>query len=484
MQSCLNEESALLKALGLIGHESWQLDPEQLESLMSGEKHYAFLHLGYAKTPMSKVLESISSSSISPPRSGHMGNWGDIVVGRSGAMDFNYFICLGGYGHPSIFCFNQTETKALDGGDTVYVPGSLVKQGKQSMLELYAWDGQQFALCDRTSPRFVPFLKAKSEQGLKPLTSLLTHQLREQLGTFELEVDLLAKHRERLSAWIEALIRAALTSNNPARLLQDLVGHAATLSGDIERAKFSLEGNSIVMNGIEYSPEDFADLIWAPIIAVNEPQHFFSNMEKWPVKLPIISHLLVAVFSALCRSHFVCNTNRGDFGPTIHFHWGARAMGGFPPARKGYFAEKSTAKSLRHIMATIDDVSAEPISLVYVVMPAPVFMLCPTNLKSNDAQVLEGLFSHIFANFDPLECSESLGKKLNALVHEWLQRNGQDLSSYFTRRFNGWPGLLDVDSAELDVSDHLLSKAWQALTIEQLCIVVGTFHEYYGRNDD
>lgn len=88
---------------------------------------FAPVHLGTRDVRVGTLLDAVHAEpGLLPPRSGHLGNWEDIALGRSGPMDFNTAVCGGGHGFPLIYGFTQTEAEET-GGDDVYLPGSLVE---------------------------------------------------------------------------------------------------------------------------------------------------------------------------------------------------------------------------------------------------------------------------------------------------------------------------------------------------------------------
>ena len=134
---------------------------------------------GRARSGHRHLLDLIGTdAALCPPRTGHIGNWGNIGLGRAGAMDFNKAICAPGYGYPLLYCFTQTEVEAPRQGDWGYLPGSLVDGDARTPLRLHAWDGTEFAaLHAHALPRFTPFVQAELDGGLTPLTEVHARRL-------------------------------------------------------------------------------------------------------------------------------------------------------------------------------------------------------------------------------------------------------------------------------------------------------------------
>lgn len=100
-----------------------------------------------------------SNTDITPPRTGHIGNWGEISKGYAGTLDYNKLICQEqDIGYPLIYNFNQTENKCLSSGDTVYLPGSIISDGNRKLLPIHTWNGNYFINRNRENSYFSPFV--------------------------------------------------------------------------------------------------------------------------------------------------------------------------------------------------------------------------------------------------------------------------------------------------------------------------------------
>ena len=133
------------------------------------------MHVGLEPLPIGDFLNQLQSNpEILPPRTGHLGNWNSILDGQGKALDFNRMISENKWGYPLIYAFTRTESIGADAetGDTIYRPGHVLLNGKMEALELYTWNGQEFVLRDRRESYFCPFVLAKFEGELQPLSQI------------------------------------------------------------------------------------------------------------------------------------------------------------------------------------------------------------------------------------------------------------------------------------------------------------------------
>lgn len=461
-------------------------DAVAVEDLAERRRFFQGVHLGVRDTPIGTLLDLLRSEpTLSPPRSGHIGNWDNIVRGRSGATDFNQAICTQGYGYPLIFGFTQTETADGLRGDGVYRPGSIVRGDAQQTLDLYTWDGRSFARRDRERALFCPFAQTESDGSLVPLTALHVQRMRGLTPAlpFRLETDVILRHEDTARRMLTVLLEEAALRDNPRREFADLIGHLAALDGTVQRSEVRRDGRGYLIGDRRYaSTSELVDHAMLTLRAVSEPESFAAGIADLPTALPVVSHLLLDVLSAYFGAHHP-DLNGPDFGGSgssatkpfnAHLHWGARDMAGYPPVRRGYFMQKSTARSLRTICNTLGAHFPDVDPLCFLLLPASVFMLCPTTAHPGDAEPVSALFRAV-ARATPAGDTRSpdvIAPAARSAVAAWSSTHGPALSPYFRHRFRPRGTVLhpgEVPSSSRPVEP----EGFRDLTFRQAGLAVG-----------
>ncbi|MCA0350599.1 MAG: DUF6025 family protein [Chloroflexi bacterium] len=462
---------AILAHLGLFD----RLEPT-LDRFANRQQAFDWLHLGLTDIPVGQVLDLIRHSpTLLPPRTGHMGNWEEIGHGRAGMMDFNQAICSQGYGYPLIYCFNQTEDMALERGDWVYLPGSLIDHGKRTLLPLYTWDGQGLVERQREQPLFTPFVQTSLDGAQISLNSLHWQRMQQfQQFEFRLEAQSVWQHAELAKAIVQHLLEQAAIQPNARRAFQDILSHQVSLDGTMQRVAIQHEAQGYRMGAMFYSSAaELAEASMLPWLAVAEPASFFANIKRLPNQLPLCSHLLAGIFSAIFHTHYPSatvdrQTMCRPFNP--HFHWGARDMAGYPPYRNGYIAEKSTTKSYRTMCQSIIDRFDEVDPMLLILLPAVIFALCPTNQHPHDAEALAALFEQV-QQLEPNSDQASYQQAISQRVAVWLDHQRSALSAYWINRFAPRQGILH--SQTLVSSRPVEPVGFRQLSFRQACMIVG-----------
>ncbi|MFB8177717.1 DUF6025 family protein [Streptomyces sp. NPDC055966] len=448
------------------------------EPLTERAGDFAPVHLGTRDVRVGTLLDAVHAEpGLLPPRSGHLGNWGDIALGRSGPMDFNTAVCGGGHGFPLIYGFTQTEADP-SGGDGVYLPGSLVERGRRRPLPLYTWDGRAFVRRDRSRPLFCPVVQAEVDGALTPLVEVHWQRMRALTGyRFELEATRLVAHAPLVTDMLCVLLAEAARQDNPRRAYAELISHAARLDGEVGRCELLPDGTGYVLDGHRFaSARALAEAALLPLRALTEPHAFFSRAASLPPVLPVMSHLLTTALSALFGADYPDTEPGGatgrppgltEHGFRVHLHWGARAMAGCPPRRGGYFGRKSTARALRGIMGPLVRDFAEAHPLCLVLLPAPVFMLCPPDTSPGDAERLRALFKSVLST--PAEQAYD-----TAL--DWLAENRDSLSPYLLDRYRDGSGV-PHDGSQREPATPVEPDGFRELTLRQASALVAAFEE-------
>lgn len=491
-----------LNTLGVIAPKSniHSLTPTDLEQMRNRASGFNWVHLGQTNVTVGQLREFLlANDQILPPRTGHLGNWQDINHYSAGAMDFNYPSSRNGLGYGLIYCFNQTENHDLTTGDYVYLPGSIVENGKRTPLPLYAWNGTEFAGLSRDLSYFTPFIQTKVKQEWVPLTQLHLGRLKASSNLFfRSEASLIYQNWEKIGGVIQDLFQAAFESKNPRAEFQELIGHVVTLDGKVERARIEVTqsegaGRRLSISGLPFSSiEELAELTRIPFMAVGDSDRFFESIKTFPKSVPIISNTLTRILSALCNSHYpkspVDSSMTTPFNP--HYHWGARAMSGYPPVRKGYFSNKNkkryTSKFCNRIVAQNPEIDP----LLFLLLPTSAFMLQASTQFPGDEKLIDGLLSRVSnATADLGLQPELMIGVVQDCVDQWMSAHMDDLSGYFVGRFLPKQGILPSSNLQQnscasfqDGTDHtqqyapIESTHFGDLTLQQACMTIGCLH--------
>ena len=441
------------------------------EALASGAKSFVPVHVGTHDLRIGTLLGLLDRhEGLLPPRTGHLGNWEDIALGRSGPMDFNTAICGGGYGYPLIYGFTRTEADS-EGGDEAYQPGALIEQGKRHTLPLYTWDGQGFILRDRSRPLFCPLTQAEVDGELVPLAELHWRRMLAIPGglRFKQWAQVLVDNGPLVIDMLSLLIEQADGQLKKGTRLSELISHAARLDGEVVRTEVQQAGTGYVLEGHRYSSA--RELAAAALLTVRtlvEPRWFFGQLNEVPPVLPVMSLQLTNVLFAILDTHHPDGLADRPESPFItHLHWGARAMAGCPPRRTGYLARRSTVRSLRAITAPLVEHFGEANPVSFVLLPAQVFTLCPPSTSPGDTEVLADLFKTVLAA-GPGHSYET--------TTAWLSTQSDRLSEYVRSRFKVDSGV-PSDGTLRDPAVPVEPEGFRELTFRQACGAVAAFEE-------
>ena len=456
-------------------------DAIDVGAMAGGTCAFKAVHMGESDLPIGSLLDLIrTDAALCPPRTGHIGNWGNIGLGRAGAMDFNKAICAPGYGYPLLYCFTQTEAETPRQGDWGYLPGSLVDGDVRTPLRLHVWDGTEFAPCGHAVPRFTPFVQAELDGGLRPLTEVHARRL-QPMGPipFKLEQAIFAEHEATLRPLLTVLIDEARSRDNPRRALQDLISHCVALDGTLTRCDLALDGRGYKL-GETYYPSTGAlvEHVLVPFRAVARPRQFMAEIARLPAQLPLASNLLIAVLSAILETHLpggVLPASRviGPINP--HLHWGGRDMAGYPPRNRGYLLEDTKLRSLKRMCATLVANFPTVQPLCFVLLPATVFMLCSTTAHPGDADLLANLFKQVQSVANDTGAGNA-ARGIETVTRAWHEIEGVKLSAYFHDRFGPRRGGLLAGDLPA-VSDPIEPAGFRELTLRQASAIVGALYQ-------
>ncbi len=452
------------------------------EAMASRACAFSAVHMGMRDVEIGTLLDLIRADpALSPPRTGHIGNWENIALGRSGAQDFNKAICAPGYGHPLLYCFTQTEAGEPKAGDWGYMPGSLVERDQRMPLRLHTWNGTAFAPEPHERPLFTPFAQAEFDGGLRPLIELHQERLSRLAPLrFRLEQAVIARHEDRVRPMLAVLIEDAGGRANHGRALQDLISHAVTPDGALTRAQLAKDGNGYRLGECYYpSAEALAAQAMVPFQAVAAPRDFFAAAGSLPPLLPVVSNLLTAVLSAVLQTHYPDLPAAGLNAPfTAHLHWGGRDMAGYPPYHRGYLFEDAKLRAIRRICTTLAAHFREVPPVCFVLLPAAVFMLCPADAHEQDAHLLAALFRRVRDAGTPRDAAGTgtMRQAIEAVARDWHDAHAAALSPYFLSRFGSRRGALMMACAP-ESSEPVEPAGFRDLTLRQASMITGALLE-------
>lgn len=480
----LNEStSALMRELKI-------LNEQQLKEFQGKKNGFDSLNLGTTDLKIEKLINYIKNTHyLLPPRTGHIGNWEQIIHGRSGMMDFNNVICTQRYGYPLLYCFNQTENADLNAGDWVYLPGSVIAAGERTELPLFTWNGKEFEKRGREQSLFTPFVQTLVNGELMSLVQFQYERLKDIEGfPFQLETSVIIRNEKLVKEIIYVLLEDARKQDNSRRAIQDLLSHEVHVSGEMIRSNICVHENGYRMGNLFYkNTSELVEAALYPFYAVEDSTKFFNNISTMPSSFPLVSNLLSSVLAAILCSHapggeLLDNTSQVDVN--IHFHWGARDMAGYPPVKKGYFSEKSTRKSYKRIFNTLIHKLNNIKPVYFVLIPSVVFSLYASSRHKDDSKLLSILFREVLQLDLQTKVSDTdMMIIIEDLVRNWIGKYRENLSNYFLNRFRPHSGILN-EELDSQLGTFLEPEEFMQLTFKQACMIVGALHKVFERNEE
>jgi len=473
--------TVLLESLGLVrdGVDRGRLAASDVAALASGERTLEWVHAGMADVPVGQVIDALRRQDRwLPPRTGHIGNWGDIRRGRSVMIDYNKTICTDlRIGTPLVYAF--TETEADDGtGDWIYLPGSVVERGQRRPLALVSFDGSDFVARERNGRLLVPFAFTRDGGALQSLpeyhrSASMTASPEE--AAFVNVAERVAGQADRYVALTEGLLREALRQPNRERSVSAVIGRVMTLDGRAVREPLTIVGDAFRLgDGEAMSAAEVARLSLEPFLAAARPDGLADRLPGLPWRVPLVSNTYVSYLRGAFETH---HPTAGDSCPgdyVLHPEWGALAMAGYPPKARGHFTEKAHLRDLRFLVdaGLAVDPTARPVA--YVVLPASIFTLLATDAHPDDAAALEELFRACAGVYhvDPGE----MAARVTAAAAGWWAASEARLSPYFRRRWSARRSVAN-DVTLPDGSSAVVPDSFRDLTMRQASMLVGSLLE-------
>jgi hypothetical protein len=476
---------AIVDGLGLTAPstEGPALSRRRLDALATRELPFEWVHMGTSLCTVA-TLESVirQHPTIAPPRSGHVGNWTDIADGRSGAIDYNKIICQQtALGVPLIYEFTMTEDEGLQNGDSIYLPGSYVCGGRRDILPLYSWNGSDFMLRDRATPRLLPFVLTPDHGRLASLVAY--HQLRNANLSdyrFRSQAGLILENESRLRDILLSLIASAFRQPEPGKALGLVFDRIAWCDGSVRRASWSVQGAACQSGTAAFA--DARALVEAALlsfVAATEPDTVVAEISRFERPMPLCSSPLVSLLLAVFNSHFQPGhvPAAHELLPfNVHMHWGAIGMAGYPPRRSGHFADHArySRKLYQTVMGEFHDLAP----IYFVLLPAAIYLLWPQEHCPNDVELVAALIREVRLTTDPLvEKTNILPDEVGRVVQRWLERERHNLSEYFLNRFVSRRSVFN-DIELPPPGQSIRPPGFDDLTLRQASMLIGALFDH------
>jgi hypothetical protein len=460
-----------------------KLDARAVEEFAARRRAFDWVNMGTTDLPVGRLLAALRATpGLLAPRTGHLGNWGDIAASRAGLLDYNRVICGPRVlGYPLVYDLNQTEDDTGRDGDSIYLPGSLVDGHRRTALRLFTWDGAGFAERPRDRPLFCPLVLTPVGGALAPL-SRIHRQNDAGLGVFRFAYGstFLRWRADLVRAILHELLDWARMRPDPPRAIGDVMDRVVTLDGAVRRAAVVPDGRGFLAGDTRYADTTaLVDAAMLPLLAADEPDAFFARIGELPAELPLLSVLTVGLLYALLGAHYPgVAIDRDAMTRPInpHVHWGALGMAGYPPRRRGYFREK--VKQARDLCRVIVDHFEEIDPVLFVLLPASIFALWPAPGEPRDAALVENLIRRIHDATDPLIGKPNLMMPaVDREVAAWLAAARSELSPYFLGRFTDRRSV--CNQAPLpEPGEPIEPGGFSDLTIGQASMAVGALLEF------
>ncbi|PPV05195.1 hypothetical protein XbrCFBP1976_18385 [Xanthomonas bromi] len=295
---------------------------------------------------------------------------------------------------------------------------------------------------------------------------------------FVMEADALLAHEDRLRRILEACVEEAAAQPNPRVALQSVFDRQVDLAAVVTRQDIVRHGPGWKMGPHYYaSTGELVETALLPFRAVAQPEAFFSAMPQHPAYLPVVAAPAVQLIAAFLGTHYprcLDASYRTDCSFNPHFHWGARDMAGYPPVQNGYFARSSRAKIARRTADMLVRRFQDLDPVLFVLIPASIFMLCPTAASEGDSEAVADLIAKVRDRAGALPAEKAMAG-VSDVVSRWLA-TGPSVSPYFLRRFLPRSGV--GHGAPLPPPSTLVRpEGFTSFSLRQACMTVAALME-------
>lgn len=454
--------------------------------LEKGEQCFDWLHLGTSPISPSKFRSINKEFGFIPPRTGHVGDWKPILDLEGGMLDYNAYICgAEGYGRPIVIDVTNVETRDPSQGDAIYTPGMIYDDGQAIELPIKILQGTRYLDSARDYPTFLPFAFAEENGRLLNISEI--HERRNKcLGyDFRRLSPALLDFENPIEQLLECAIEACRLEPNPQQALILLIDREATLGGFLRRVEpeFLVTGEIKVGQSIYKDSGSLAkaciDLLKAAASA-NWMMQRASNSDE---SLPVLSNLvLLLALPAVFRLHLIENSAAYACDRVVcHPHWGAVGMAGLPPYRKGYFASQITKlkRCFRLLLGQTKGISCVPTSVIYLMAPAGIFLLCPLESDSVDAELLDTLLIDALNETSGKPFGQIQPELIDPFITLWMKQHGKKFSAAWSRRFNSKNTLRGYLAPTIHKPVNM-SSVFAETPMRLLCLLTGGLDRYYG----
>ncbi len=419
---------------------------------------------------------------LCPPRSGHIGNWRLIAKCSSGPLDFNAAICRDNIlGYP--LAFDLTSTETLDGlrGDGVHMPGSIISDGRRSLLTLSTYNGREWIERERTRNWFVPMCLAECNGERIPLTTLQRQQDAYCDGwSMSYYSNLISKHENEVRCYLKAIFSRASSGPEAIAIAKLCFSNIARRDGRIEKAVFKLKCGRIECNGVaNITLDQLAEWFIFGVNCARSGSFLLENIRDAPPLMPLFSGALNMIIYALTMADYpdiaVGHSPIAAVPLNAHLHWGATQMAGVPPAINGYF-DRNRSDYAKVYSIVYEAMGWDRGPLYFVALPAAGFVVCPNSNFPQDLDHCEELYKLASqCHLDSVSERAPDYMILRDRVQSWCTTNRRSLSKYFLSMFNP---IRSVSSGEGAVPNGkpILSQAFRNLTLRQACALSAALH--------
>jgi hypothetical protein len=464
-------------------HESYQADVSGNETRKS-PLVFSWVNMANRSLTIANLFKVIRTSpNLMPPRTGHIGNWSDIINGYIGQRNDNTIICKEQkLGYPLLFDLTQTEDEQLKKGDVTYLPGSIVQQGKHEKLQLFTWEGTQFVERTREHPLFVPFVLASREDKLAPLIQIHKEgYCKFDDVHFQIFSSIIYQKRNFIKEILSVLVEEIRLGMNPRNELARIVDRIVMLDGQVLRGTINIEGRGFIVGRTQYkNTNSFVDAILLPYIAASKPEEFFPFINNAPKEIPLLSNHFIVLLTAILHTDYPEQDEYSVITQppcNVHIQWGGIAMAGYPPKNSGYFSSREV-RYLRNIHKQIIRHFNEIDPIFFILLPSSIFLLWPSTTHMHDVELVEQLIDLVHQNTDNHLELELVYSEIERLVKLWTSQAQQKLSTFFISRFSGKPPVLAIDKLPRK-SGSIEPKGFSTLTFQQASMIVGALFDSF-----
>lgn len=424
---------------------------------------------------------------VIPPRSGHIGNWNDIMDGLVRERNDNTIICgQRKLGFPLIYDLTQTENESLDAGDLTYFPGSVIEQGQRTLLPLYTWNGTEFVETNREEALFVPFTFTLVNGKLKSLNQF--HYERYQRYTdkhFTMYSQSICENIDKVRATLEVLFNSILNMEEPEHEFKFIVNRAVRLDGVIVRDGIHISDDKLIVGDSVYdSKEELIEAILFAYRAANA-EVFREEVKSLPDFIPLLSnHMTIILEFMFCRKFqmYEFKTLGADNTGILHFEWGGIEMAGYAPKELGYFHRQ--IKYIRRIYNVIYENLDNIPQVHYILLPSSMFLIWPNDEYPEDINSVNNLIKMVRQEIAVEETKDAkkLYTKICETVELWAKGDNQ-VSELFKKRFSDKKPPIYSANSHARKNEFLEPEEFEELTVQQATMIVSALYEHYQNKD-